>query len=167
MPHASSSSYRFAPIVLPRIILPPRILHRSFDTASFRRLQAPRPSPRTRYDSPTEPHPICRACPMPPKSICFRCLITVSAVTLYAVVAGAETPGDSKASSEIGGYDRPHGWTQQSRSETVATHGMVATSHPLASQAGLDVLREGGNAVDAAKSCASISPTWPTHGPST
>ncbi len=42
------------------------------------------------------------------------------------------------------------------RSVVMATHGMVATSQPLAAQAGLRVLQEGGNAVDAAVTAAAV-----------
>ncbi|MEO1523835.1 MAG: gamma-glutamyltransferase [Planctomycetota bacterium] len=47
-------------------------------------------------------------------------------------------------------YDRPGEELHQTRSTVIATGGMVATSHPLAAQAGLDILKAGGNAADAA-----------------
>lgn len=52
--------------------------------------------------------------------------------------------------------DRSEGWHLQSRSEVMAQHGMVATSQPLAAQAGLQVLMQGGNAIDAAVATAAV-----------
>jgi len=45
---------------------------------------------------------------------------------------------------------RHTGQSFTTRSETIAKHGMVATSQPLATEAGLDVLKKGGTAIDAA-----------------
>lgn len=46
--------------------------------------------------------------------------------------------------------DRVTGKTFATRSEVIAQNGMVATSQPLATQIGLHVLKNGGNAIDAA-----------------
>jgi len=48
------------------------------------------------------------------------------------------------------GQDRITGKPFATRSEIIARHGMAATSQPLATQAALEILRGGGNAVDAA-----------------
>ncbi len=46
--------------------------------------------------------------------------------------------------------DRIAGRSFATRSEVLGQHGMVCTSHPLATQIGLDILKAGGSAVDAA-----------------
>ncbi len=61
-----------------------------------------------------------------------------------ALVALALTP------SLFAQVDRVTGKPFATRSEVIAVHGMVCTSQPLATQIGLDVLKAGGSAVDAA-----------------
>src|ERR1700731_3700986 len=52
--------------------------------------------------------------------------------------------------------DRSAGWLSQSRSEVLARNGIVATSQPLGAQAGLQILKDGGNAIDAAVATAAV-----------
>jgi len=56
----------------------------------------------------------------------------------------------SMCAPPIAPSERPAGRSFATRSVVYARHGMVAAAHPLAVQAGVDVLKKGGNAVDAA-----------------
>src|SRR5690349_22944276 len=66
--------------------------------------------------------------------------------------SGAANPPACKA---VHG-DRSEGWLSQTRSEVMGRNGIVATSQPLAAQAGLDILKKGGNAIDAAVTAAAV-----------
>lgn len=64
--------------------------------------------------------------------------------TFYVFISLLYTMGISFAQDRISG--KP--WA--TRSEVIAQHGMVCTSHPLSTQAAIEILRAGGNAIDAA-----------------
>ena len=60
--------------------------------------------------------------------------------------------------------DRSEGWLSQTRSEVMARNGIVTTVQPLAAQAGLRILQQGGNAIDAAvASAAALNVLYPAN----
>jgi gamma-glutamyltranspeptidase/glutathione hydrolase len=70
--------------------------------------------------------------------------VIASLPALLPLLLAALLPDSSAA------FDRPAGRMFASRSETIATNGMVCAAQPLAVQIGIGVLEAGGNAVDAA-----------------
>ncbi|MGH8966960.1 MAG: gamma-glutamyltransferase, partial [Actinomycetes bacterium] len=89
-------------------------------------------------------------------------------LVLSATASMAQTPSDTPFGTPSAGVpnpgvsitavrgDRASNWSEQTRSEVVARHGVVATSQSIAAQAGLRVLQQGGNAADAAVATAAV-----------
>src|SRR6202049_1625412 len=89
-------------------------------------------------------------------------IVTVVIVIAAPCIATAQSPIQSCGAkpqpawcSAVEG-DRSEGWLSRHRSEVMGRNGMVAASQPLAAQAGLDVLKRGGNAIDAAVATSAV-----------
>src|SRR5689334_8430199 len=70
---------------------------------------------------------------------------TIIALAVLFAMTPAQLPGD-----------RPAANPRATRSVVMARNGIIATSQPLASAAGLRVLQQGGNAIDAAVTAAAV-----------
>lgn len=75
---------------------------------------------------------------------------------LLLMFAGVALIMTTSSAQQIQPGDRPAGNLRGTRSPAVGRHGMIATSQTLASAAGLKVLQDGGNAIDAAVTAAAV-----------
>ena len=75
-------------------------------------------------------------------------------VTIAIAIAIPSAQGPAPTHPRPG--DRPAANTHSTRSVVMGRNGMIATSQPLASAAGLKVLQDGGNAIDAAVTAAAV-----------
>src|SRR5580765_7500285 len=83
----------------------------------------------------------------------------VMAVTLASALVSGQVQmciGSSAPACQAVRGDRSEGWLPQTRSEVMARNGIVSTVQPLAAQAGLRILQQGGNAIDAAVATAAM-----------
>jgi gamma-glutamyltranspeptidase/glutathione hydrolase len=78
----------------------------------------------------------------------------IAALVVAAIAASSAQQNADRVRALPG--DRPASNTHATRSAVLGRNGMIATSQPMASAAGLKVLQEGGNAIDAAVTAAAV-----------
>jgi len=78
----------------------------------------------------------------------------IAALVVAAIAASSAQQNTDRVRALPG--DRPAANTHATRSAVFGRNGMIATSQPLASAAGLKVLQDGGNAIDAAVTAAAV-----------
>ncbi|HEY2905489.1 MAG TPA: gamma-glutamyltransferase [Vicinamibacterales bacterium] len=83
-----------------------------------------------------------------------RAVIVIGCLLVLVTAGGAQAPDNLRQLPLPG--DRPAANPHSTRSVVMGRNGMIATSQPLASAAGLKVLQEGGNAIDAAITAAAV-----------
>ena len=80
-----------------------------------------------------------------------RIALVLMAATTAIAISAAQAPDTRPRPG-----DRPAGNPHSTRSVVMGRNGMIATSQPLASAAGLKVMQDGGNAIDAAVAAAAV-----------
>jgi gamma-glutamyltranspeptidase / glutathione hydrolase len=89
-------------------------------------------------------------------ALLFNAVVAIAQTTGIASPAICNSDGQQLPFCNAVSGDRSEGWLLQKRSEVMASRGMVTTSQPLAAEAGMRILQQGGNAIDAAVATAAV-----------